>query len=328
MNMKAFGISVLTVLIYDCIFVNIEYYIKYNVIYSVFPSVLSKEVDGINPCIGAGICKYNRNKPQALPVCYCDSSCIQNNDCCSDANVDTTPDAVSIRRFNPSFGHCQNEVFTNKWFGVYMVAKCPSTFNVSDISKKCSLAQNLQPLFASDGNNYRNVYCTYCHNVRRYTPWEFQFHYDTDNCSSEKMKLLNATVPTRMRYIMENKCKYFFLPPKVARYRTCFKDITNMETSSNPLCLRFQNPVDIGNKLYRNFHCYNGTDTGIEPLCLKLINLDVRAVLMLKKYSNLQLTGIFNIYPVLDIFGMKNCNEEFYYDKTMVKTHVTYYIAF
>lgn len=317
MNRKRKAVFIIVILLYDCVFVNLKYDVKHGIPYSpflpkYFQTLASQDIGRHNMCMLSGTCRLNYREKHSLPVCYCDHACREYNDCCFDSSFIDTPLIKNGLQNNNNFISCEDKLFNNKHFGVLMVTKCSSSYGIPDVSEKCSSAQFKHPVSADDGTIYKNVYCAYCHNVSRYTAWHFEYNDGNDNCSLKSIEKVNVTISAKMKYIIENKCRYYFLPPSDWTYRTCFRS----DETTHALCSKFQNPVKINDKLYRNVFCNNESFEIEDAFCLKnqiAFNYD------LKGYNDLMLTRIFNIRPVLEIHGQrKECENNFYYDTTKV----------
>lgn len=251
-----------------------------------------------------------------LPFCYCDFLCRKYNDCCYETLQNGIAGPVNdTRKDHNRTLACGTNLLYDKNVGILLVSECPSHYNLPEVSEKCKDSKIVHPVTATDGTSFRNVYCAFCHNVTRYIAWSFQYRM-SQNCFPKYMDALNTTIPIKMKYIMENKCHLQFVPPRNANIRSCFTHAIK-NNSDNAMCSKFQEPVLINSKLYRNVYCFPGP-IGIRSRisCLRDISLDGVGG---RNYENLLLTSIFNMRPVLEILGQKKCNRHgFYVDRITV----------
>lgn len=303
----------ISILLYDCILVNVLHITKDQSYHSILPhlfipAVLSQIAE--HKCSQIGKCKVTEDF--ILPVCYCDSACIDYNDCCYDASLSDNLTSASSLHEKKEFMSCNDKTFGSNFVGLWMVTKCPQSLIMHDISDRCNVEENIHPVSADDGTVYRNAYCAMCHNVTNVTPWRFEFSYK-GHCSTHKMNSLNVTISQKIRYAIENRCKYSFIPSLNSKIRSCF-NTANSYGFNQALCSNFQNPVVIDQNIYKNAYCVNRTG-----ICYGNYVKKVDGFHGLKGHGMLLLTGIFNIYPVIDWFGSKRCyNNKHYYDVNMV----------
>lgn len=298
-----------SILLYDCIVVNLIYQAEYRYIFF-HNAVLSQISEMKNPCDNIHTCKLQDKQSS----CYCDQACEKYDDCCFDAILSNTSEQITKnnQHIDIKFLTCESKIF-NAEYGMWVVSSCPSRSRPSDITEKCHQAENMHPVSSEDGTTFRNVYCAYCHGVRQYNSWRFEFFYG-GTCIESKMESFNPNIPNKMRYIIDN-CEYRFVPPTNANVRTCVEDAIR-EATEGSSCSIFQSPVNLDDQLYRNIHCYNQSESSyITSRCLIILP---SRMFENRGYASNSLTGIFNIRPVLDMFGKRTCEDNFYYDTTKV----------
>lgn len=322
-NTKHLALILISMLLYDIAFVDIKYNSESRALYSLFSQVfyqvaLSEGVIPNTTCHSFGSCGIS-DEPGLIPVCSCDLDCIEYGDCCHDAPLTGTRASDSNLHDKKEFMACQDGLFLEKKFGLQMVSKCPSSYAVSGVSDKCAIDDVQHPVTADDGTIYRNSYCAYCHNISRYAIWPFQYDY-RGRCSL--LQLANITIPDKMKSLIENKCRYEFIPSSNTKFRACF-NITTENEAESPLCSGFQNPLLVNDKVYKNIHCVPPKTRPKVCVVPEITNRNrIPNAGGIKK-------GIFDFYPALDLFRSKRCHDDkYYYDKNSVNIMNDFVILF
>ena len=166
--------------------------------------------------------------------CHCDDLCSLFHDCCLDAS--TTPEIFFpvLNDFPQESISCISFKEVTKEDSVYIVAKCPSSWNDSRIRSLCEdeAADDILLRLPVTGHRtsllYENMYCAICHKTA-YTYWIPSAYCRRQSADYSDIPP-NATIIDIVKY---EGCGITFFPPNNStRFRPCLGHVINNKCDS------------------------------------------------------------------------------------------------
>ncbi|XP_071956956.1 uncharacterized protein [Antedon mediterranea] len=173
--------------------------------------------------------------------CYCDDKCIIYGDCCKE-KYDTF-NKTQIKETIMSTATCQNISYID----YYIIGSCDSSWNNEYIRNLCETATgdilNILPVFDSNGDHYRNIYCAVCNSVPKedMTMWSvrehdmrrFQFVVPDDISSDLRPRHCRPRKIGFCGHTSNEKCPGYFATVSHKTYSSTF---VNVQYYNNPEC--------------------------------------------------------------------------------------------
>lgn len=128
-----------------------------------------------------------------------------------------------------------------------------------------------------------------------------------------------ASIQDQIDLILKNNCEDWYVEPHIP-LRFCMQNIRfgkNGTMANETLCSKFHNPVTVKMRIsqietkiianYFNIFCYEDTipDGDTYTLCIT-----PKRNRPFQSISDATITGIFNVRPVLELFGQKLCKPD------------------
>ena len=205
----------------------------------------------VDPCLNSGTCSLLSTMKHRF--CQCDNACKQSNGCCVDSDIKTEVNIPLIEYMG-----CQR-ISTNAYEGVFIVDKCPVSFQNNDIVQNCQNDQNISEsgilVMSHSGVVFKNKYCSLCHGVLDFSTFRIQF-LSLLFKEQEFDKYSTMSTQERIDYFLQTDETYRMVAPRVWIPRPCTRQLT---VNNFTLCGKYVNPVRVlhtpRGMLHRNYFC-------------------------------------------------------------------------